>query len=475
VGERFVIVGAGSAGCVLADRLTATGAHVTLLEAGSELGHDEAQVVSGASFYDALNHSALHWPNLMARRSPDQEPRLYGRGRGVGGSSLVNAMVGLWGEVEDYDAWERDFGCSGWSWRNVEPYFRRIEVPLTKASTGSPDRVGSALVETCRTQGWDLQRGPFPLGGLGRDVGPAHLTRNANGQRISTAAAYLDRARKRETLIVRPNSQVDRVILEGRRARGVVLVDGTEISGSQIIVAAGAIHTPAILLRSGVDRAAIGFGLQDHPSAPITVQLRVEPDIADLAVTALGRFSSGEIPADLQLLPLDHLGNQAPGFGLISVALMFVTSRGRVQLRSMDPIDEPDIDFALLTPDDDVRRMISGVRQLQALVKESPLATIAEGFFIDDRGTSLEDLALDDDGLATWLRRSVGDYVHAAGTCAMGDPKNDAAVVDPLGNVIGYEFLRVCDASIFPRLPRANTHFPVMMAAELLADRWAHS
>lgn len=475
VSDQFLIVGAGSAGCVLADRLTAAGARVVLLEAGSEIDADLAEVVAGPSFLDALAQPSLHWPNLLARRTQDQDPRVYGRGRGVGGSSLVNAMVGLWGEVEDYDAWERDFGCVGWSWRDVEPYFRRIEVPLTKASTGTSDRVGHALVETCRTLGWELHRGPYPLSGIGRDVGPAVLTRDQHGRRVSAADAYLRRARSRDTLDIRPNSLVDRVIVEGRRARGVVLADGSEVAGGTVVLAAGAIHTPAILLRSGIDRPSLGFGLQDHPSAPITVGLRVPLDSDAVAVTALARFTSGEIPADLQLVPIDHLGAQAPGFGLISVALMFVESRGQVRLRSMDPNDEPEIDFALLSHDDDVRRLLFGVRHLVDLLGKSPLTDIANGFFIDDRGTQLADLPADDEALIAWLQRSVGDYVHASGTCAMGDSTQDTSVVDPSGNVIGYESLRVCDASIFPRLPRANTHFPVMMVAEVLAERWIQS
>jgi choline dehydrogenase/5-(hydroxymethyl)furfural/furfural oxidase len=254
-----------------------------------------------------------------------------------------------------------------------------------------------------------------------------------------------------------------------------VLTNGSEIGALTVILAAGAIHSPAILLRSGVDRPAIGFGLQDHPSAPITLRLRAPVQTNSLAVTALARFSSGDLPADLQLLPLDHLGSSSPEFGLISVALMFVQSRGRVQLRSLEPTDEPEIDFALLSADDDVRRLIFGIRQLRQLLNDSPLVNIAEGFFVDDKGTQLEDLSDDDNEIANWLRRNVGDYVHASGTCAMGNPQEDSTVVDPLGRVVGYESLKVCDASIFPRLPRANTHFPVMMTAEVLADRWINS
>lgn len=469
--DDVVIVGAGSAGCVLADRLSARGARVIVLEAGPDAG-DRAGV-RASSFFDAIAEPDLLWPDVTARRTPFQEPRQYGRGRGLGGSSLVNAMVGLWGEVEDYDAWERDHGCIGWSWRHVEPYFRRIDVPLTKAETGSSTRLGAALVGACRTLGWDLHRGPYPLGGVGHDVGPAMLTRDRDGRRVSAADAYLSRARARPNVTVRANTVVDRILLEGRRSRGVVLADGSEVRASTVVVCAGAIHSPAILLRSGVDRPGIGFGLQDHPSAPITVAVNEPVEASQLAVTSLARFSSGESPADLQILPMDHLGPAAPGYGVLSVALMEVRSRGRVQLRSSDPHEDPAVDFGLLGDDTDRRRLMVGIRVLRSLLQEPTLAAAITGAFIDDRGTRVDELGDDDDALTDWMQRHVGDYVHAAGTCAMGDPHRESSVVDPSGAVIGYEGLRVCDASIFPRLPRANTHFPVMMAAEVLADRWS--
>lgn len=467
--DDVLIVGAGSAGCVLADRLSARGTRVTVLEAGPDIGDRAA--VTGPSFFEAIAEPDLLWPDLVARRTPLQEPRQYGRGRGVGGSSLVNAMVGLWGEVEDYDAWDRDFGCTKWSWRDVEPYFRRIEVPLSKADTRSSTRLGGALVEACRTLGWDLHRGPYPLGGLGRDVGPAMLTRDRDGRRVTVADAYLRRARTRHNVTLRPDTLVDRVVLEGRRARGVVLADGSEVPASTVIVCAGAIHSPAILLRSGIDRPGIGLGLQDHPSVPITVSLREPVDPGELAVTSLARFSSGEIPADLQLLPMDHLGRAAPGYGVLSVALMQARSRGRVRLRSSSPHEDPMVDFGLLDEDSDRWRLMTGMRVLRALLREPPLSAAIADAFIDDRGTRLDDLGDDDEILAGWMQRHVGDYVHASGTCAMGDPRRETSVVDPSGVVIGYDGLRVCDASIFPQLPRANTHFPVMMAAEVLSDR----
>lgn len=468
-----VIVGAGSAGCVLADRLSARGMSVCLVEAGPDLrAGDVPASISGPSFFDALAEPGRTWPDLTARRVAGQPARFYARGRGVGGSSAVNAMVGLWGEVDDYDGWERDHGCRGWAWRDVERYFRRVEVPLTRVDPEHEGTVGRALVEACVMNGWPLHRGPFPLGGLAADVGPAMLTRDADGRRVTTADVYLERARSRANVEVRCDTVVRRVIIERGRATGVSLADGSEIGAREVVLAAGAIHSPAILLRSGLERAGIGAGLQDHPSAPITLELVESPDPHSLAVTALARFSSGRDPADLQLLPMDHLGPDAPGHGLVSVALMKVRSRGTVTLTPNDPDAEPSVDFDLLSNDSDVEALTVGLGVLLDVLEHAAFRDVVRTALVDDVGTPLETIARSPEAIRSWLKNATGDYVHAAGTCAMGDPASPMTVVGPDAKVVGVSGLRVCDASVMPTLPRANTHVPVMMVAEAVADRW---
>lgn len=468
-----LIVGAGSAGCVLADRLSAKGLSVCVVEVGPDARPSSVpESIRGESFFDAVAEPGFLHDDLVACRVSGQERRTYLRGRGIGGSSNVNAMLGLWGEMDDYDAWERDHGCVGWGWRDVERAFRRIEVPLRRCEPEGPESVSGAVIDSCLLNGWALHRGPFPLAGVPADAGPAMLTRDADGRRVTVSDIYLERARRREGVTVRSDVAVDRVVIEKGRAVGVLLADGSEIGAREVVLSAGAIHSPTILLRSEVERPAIGRGLQDHPSVPITVALRSPRDPRSLAVSSVARFSSGRHGADLQLLPLNHLGPQAEGFGSINVALMKVSSRGSVRLDPNDPMAQPMVDFDLLSSDDDVESLTVGVGVLLELSESPAVRAVAAGLYVDDRGTPLSAIADSPASVRAWLRQSAGDYVHAAGTCAMGDPASDRAVVDPRARVIGVEGLRVCDASIFPDLPRANTHVPTMMAAELVAERW---
>lgn len=436
--QDWVVVGAGSAGCVAAARLSEDPARrVTLLDAGPDLAAGDVPAdIDGSNFFDALALPGRTFDDLVASRTTGAVPTPYRRGRGVGGSSTVNAMVALRGADERYKSW---------GWDDTDEAWARVALP---AEVPDDDELGP------------VDRALLAADGRAR---PVRLTRSGR-RRVTSAEVSLWPALGRANLTVRPDASVDRVVFDGRRAVGVALADGREFHADHVVMAAGAIHTPVILLRSGVDTPGLGCGLRDHPSAAFTLVLRpaVVQDTDGLAVGSLVQF---DIDGDsIQLLPMNHLGRgvEVSGLGLLMVALMTPTSAtGTI---TITPDGLPEIDFALLSDERDVVALTRGVRRALQVLGHRSFTDIVEQVLIDDVGTTTDALT-DDASIGDWLRGHCADYVHATSSCAMG------TVVDDSGGVIGYERLHVCDASVFPDIPDVNTHLPTTMSAERLLTR----
>ncbi|MCB8901489.1 MULTISPECIES: GMC family oxidoreductase [unclassified Streptomyces] len=506
----YVIVGAGSAGCVLAARLSEDPAvRVALIEAG---GPDTAQEIHVPAAFPQLFKSALDWD-----LDTDPEPGIGGRraylprGRVFGGSSSINAMIYIRGSRADYDGWAAA-GATGWSYDEVLPYFKRGEDnergadgyhgaggPLTVSDGRSVHPLASAFVRAAEQAGHkanDDFNGETQFG-----VGRYQLTQRG-GLRCSAAVAYLHPALERPNLTVIPSALAHRVVIEDGRATGVeVERDGAvEVvrAESEVILSAGAYASPKLLMLSGVGPAAalapfgidvvqdlpVGQGLQDHYMTLLNLRTDTESLIgAATAENAALLQSEGRGPLtsnigeaggffrsrpeldapDVQFHAAPVLFHQeglgAPvehgfSFGPCVVA---PTSRGSVTLRSPRPDAAPRIVHNYLTTAEDRDAIVAGIRIALDIAAQSAVADLVTEPFDVPASDS-------DADLLAWAQRSGQTLFHPTSTCAIG------SVVDSDLRVFGVQGLRVVDASVFPSVPRGNTNAPTIMAAEKAAD-----
>jgi choline dehydrogenase-like flavoprotein len=386
----------------------------------------------------------------------------------------VNAQFAIRGLPSDYDRWAAQ-GCNGWGWDGVRAAFERVaeRIPAERRPEAEWSTFDRRLLAACVERGHPRCDSYETEGVLG--IAPVGLTRR-DGRRVSTNDAYLEPARGRPNLEIRGDVLVDRVLLEHGRATGVRTLDG-DVKARRVVVSAGAIHSPAILLRSGLGAARPGVGrnLAEHPKIWAILRLTrgiVDSDGDTPSTGFVLRWSSGVAgcgEADLQIVPLNHTEPDAPDVIRVLTAVMEPFSRGMVTLISDDPAVDPRVEFRLLSDARDAVRMRLAAQELFAVLGNEAVRAITSAVTLDEKGTTPDALA-DSVALDAWLRAGVSDYVHACGSCKMGSPDDPSSVVDPSCRFIGVENLFVVDASIAPVIPRANTHLTAVMIAERAAS-----